>query len=305
MRANRIGSHVIPLDMTSEAATPGFFESVEECTECEFFLEGSTRGLLAGLGDGGRAGHLVDLACGVGEPGLSLLRAGYAGRLTGIDTSPQLIEAARQRAADEGFAADAHFVVGDMDALEFADASVDAVVSRMGALLLGDPARTAREIGRILVPGGRFSIAAWAEMERHPIMVLTHDALLTCVSADQVPDLSGWFRQMATPGVRSGWMHAAGLSAVEVEPFEWACHFPDFESCWSLGRTIWRSAMTSLDDGGVRRVRSALQEALQPWQTAFGDGYVITTTCQIVSGERPGQGEGTEMPRRAPRPNRL
>ncbi len=55
-----------------------------------------------------------------------------------------------------------------MEKLDVPDAGNDAAVSRMGALLVGDPVATAHEMARVLKPGGRFSVAAWTEAEVNP-----------------------------------------------------------------------------------------------------------------------------------------
>lgn len=168
-------------------------------------LDACTGAMVAALGDDlGLQPRVVDLGCGVGEPGLSLLRTHHDWHLTGIDLSPALVAAARQRAHELDLAARTTFITGSMDRLVLADGTVDAVISRMSALLLGDPAATAREMARVLKPGGRFAVAVWTRAEDHPLLALSHRAIVTHVAADVLPDLFTWFEQMAAPGVRDG-----------------------------------------------------------------------------------------------------
>ena len=75
--------------------------------------------------------------------------------MTGLDLTPELLAIARAQAPD------ITWVEGDAQDLPFADASFDAVLSVFGCMFAPDHQRTAREILRVLRPGGRAVIASW------------------------------------------------------------------------------------------------------------------------------------------------
>jgi ubiquinone/menaquinone biosynthesis C-methylase UbiE len=75
-------------------------------------------------------------------------------RLTGIELSPEMAAIGRERQAETGREADLR--VGDVQALEFGDASFDTVVSTLTMCTIPDPRQAAREAFRVLRPGGRF-----------------------------------------------------------------------------------------------------------------------------------------------------
>ncbi len=77
----------------------------------------------------------------------------------GVDTAERLIEVANERAAAEGLPAS--FTVADAQALPFADAMFDVVVSVMGVVYAPDARRALGEALRVTRPGGRVFIAAW------------------------------------------------------------------------------------------------------------------------------------------------
>ncbi|MCV7032238.1 class I SAM-dependent methyltransferase [Mycobacterium sherrisii] len=265
---------------------PGF-ETVDDCERCLLLLDACTGAIVSALGDDlGSQPNVVDLGCGVGEPGLSLVKTHHDWHLTGIDLSRALIAAARQHAQEQDLTDRTTFVTGSMDRLPIDDGTVDAVISRMGALLLGNPATTAREMARILEPGGRFALAVWARAEDHPLLTLSHRAITTHVAADLLPDLFTWFQQMAAPGVREGWLRAAGMSDVVVDTFDWVVHYPDFDSSWELAWSIWSGSLADLDELTVTRIRSTLHELLGQYESRFGDGHNIPATCQMIYGTR-------------------
>ena len=92
---------------------------------------------------------ILDIGCGAGFFGILL---GQKHRVTGIDLTPEMIEAARSLAAAER--SNAEFMVMDAEALDFADASFDAVISRNVMWNLPHPETAYREWLRVLKPGG-------------------------------------------------------------------------------------------------------------------------------------------------------
>ena len=112
-------------------------------------------------------GHVVaDLGCGHGGPGLWAARQTGA-TLIGIDLSPAGIELARRQAAQLGLDGQARFLVGDLAATGLPDASCDAVISLDVLMFVPDKAAAAREIARILRPGGRLAFTTWERLA-HP-----------------------------------------------------------------------------------------------------------------------------------------
>lgn len=128
-------------------------------------------GFLAGLGMLPRSA--VDLGCGTGGDAVYLAQRGI--ETTGLDLSPNALELARERAQRN----DVHvtWVVGDVLALPFDDASFELVTDRgcLHHVPHVDQPRYAREVARVLVPGGRLLIREMNEHGRHKHAVTEDD----------------------------------------------------------------------------------------------------------------------------------
>jgi SAM-dependent methyltransferase len=107
--------------------------------------EAAMRGLL-GLC---RLGDVLDVGSGDGV--LAALVAPRAKSVTCLDQSDKVIDAARRRLVDLD---NVRFVVGDMQALPFAEKSFDAVLLMNCLTYANDPARVLAEAARVLRPGG-------------------------------------------------------------------------------------------------------------------------------------------------------
>lgn len=109
---------------------------------------------------------LLDLACGMGGPGL-WVACETGARLTGIDVSKVALDFARQRAHNLGLTARAQFLHGTFATTGLRSSSIDGVMT-VDALQYAPDKRTAlAEIARVLRAGGRFAFACFElEAER-------------------------------------------------------------------------------------------------------------------------------------------
>ena len=101
--------------------------------------------------------RVLDIATGTGNLAIPLARSGCF--VTGVDIAPNLLAQARERATAEGLTA--QFDEGDAEALPYADASFDAVVTMFGAMFAPRPELVAKEMARVLKPGGLLAMANW------------------------------------------------------------------------------------------------------------------------------------------------
>jgi ubiquinone/menaquinone biosynthesis C-methylase UbiE len=100
---------------------------------------------------------LLDVATGSGNVAIPAALAGA--QVTGLDLTPKLFDAARQRAAEAGV--EITFVEGDAEKLPFDDRSFDRVTSCFGVMFAPRQDVAAGELVRVAKPGGRIVVAAW------------------------------------------------------------------------------------------------------------------------------------------------
>ena len=101
----------------------------------------------------------LDVGCGTGF--LSLELAGRGHRVTGIDFAPAMLALAKAKAAEAGAAI--RFEEADAEALPFAPASFDLVITRHVLWTLPHPEAAIDEWIRVLRPGGRLAIVDGAQ----------------------------------------------------------------------------------------------------------------------------------------------
>jgi ubiquinone/menaquinone biosynthesis C-methylase UbiE len=110
---------------------------------------------------------VLDIACGTGIlTRRAAALAGHAARVVGVDINPAMIEVARTLPVLGGASID--FRVGDGTALDLGDDEFDISYCQQGLQFFPDRVAGAREMRRVLRPGGTAVIAVWQGIERHP-----------------------------------------------------------------------------------------------------------------------------------------
>ncbi len=105
-----------------------------------------------------RSGQKVlDVAAGNGNATLAAARRWC--EVVSTDYVPSLLERGRSRATADGLSVE--FREADAEALPFADASFDAVVSTFGVMFTPDQHKAASELARVSKRGGKIGLANW------------------------------------------------------------------------------------------------------------------------------------------------
>jgi len=135
-----------------------------------------------------RPGEVVlDLGAGGGfDCFIAGPKVGPAGRVIGVDMTPDMVTKARRNiaayTAQTGLS-NVEFRLGEIENLPIADASVDVVISNCVLNLSPDKPRVWREIARVLKPGGRVAVSDLALRRPLPEVVRRDvEALVGCIA---------------------------------------------------------------------------------------------------------------------------
>jgi arsenite methyltransferase len=126
---------------------------------------------------------VLDLGSG---PGLDCFLAakavGQAGRVIGVDMTPEMIDKARENAEAGGYE-NVEFRLGEIEHLPVADSSVDIVISNCVINLSPEKAQVFEEAYRVLKPGGRLVVSDVVLLKALPDKVReSEDLLVGCVA---------------------------------------------------------------------------------------------------------------------------
>jgi SAM-dependent methyltransferase len=208
---------------------------------------------------------ILELAAGPGDTGFSALpRLLPGGRLVTTDVAPEMLDAARRRAAELGLE-DVSFAVEDAAALTFDDDAFDGILCRWGLMLIPDMDAAAAEMRRVARPGGRVALAVWASPDANEWMTASGRAALELgLTEPSDPEAPGPFR-LSGEGALEGVLSGAGLSvqAIEDVPLMW--HASSVDEWWEISADMSRLLAllrAQLTDDQLADVRQAAERRL-------------------------------------------
>jgi ubiquinone/menaquinone biosynthesis C-methylase UbiE len=152
---------------------------------------------------------VLDLGAGAGfDCFLAAQAVGDAGRVVGVDMTPEMVEKARANVAKND-ATNVEFRLGEIEHLPVADESVDVVISNCVVNLSPDKQQVFDEAFRVLEPGGRVAISDVVLTAELPAEVLDDpESVAACIAgASPIP-------------VVERLLSNAGFEAVSVEADE-------------------------------------------------------------------------------------
>jgi len=207
--------------------------------------------------------RVLDLACGTGDPAISLARlVGPKGMVTATDLSAGMVEVARANASRSG-ALNIDFREADMQALPFADASFDAVTSKIGIMYAVDLPKAVSEIRRVLSPGGRMAFAVWGPPDQGSYLGFVLGRFFARRVPEPPPPDMPFPLRFAAPGSLGAALRAAGLPSVEEETVVLPLPWPGSpEEVWMQFYDVAVPMRPYLDSFSTEERAAAFEEAL-------------------------------------------
>ncbi len=222
--------------------------------------------------------QLLDVACGSGQ--LALMAAKDGVEVTGVDIAGNLVERAQARAQAEGLPA--RFHEADAEALPFADASFDVVVSLIGAMFAPRPPLAARELLRVCEPGGTIAMANWTPKGFVGQMFKTVSKF---IAPSGMPSPVLWGDEST---VRERLSHGLSQLSLTKRQYLFSYPFPHSEvvEFFRLYYGPINRAFASLDDEGQAQLRQELETLWAAHNQAGADCTTVFAEYLEVVGIR-------------------
>ncbi|MDH5527677.1 MAG: class I SAM-dependent methyltransferase [Nitrospirota bacterium] len=231
--------------------------------------------------------RLLDVACGTGEPGLTVARRlGSQVQVTLTDAAEGMIGAARKKAQREGLD-NVQFSAMPAHELNFPDCTFDRVLCRFGVMFFPDPVVGLGKIWRVLKPGGRFALAVWAGADRMPLMRISAEVINPLLPPDTPKVALAQVTSLGAEGVLDAALQAAGFSNFTISHHELEYIFPSFDAYWDLTESseIIKQQMDALTPEQQAMVRDEVANLARAYHTKDGT-LVLPHTYIVASGTR-------------------
>ena len=231
--------------------------------------------------------RLLELACGAGGVGLAAAeRLAPGGDVVLSDVVPEMTAIASARAGALGLG-NVTTCVLDLERIEQPDGSYDVVLCREGLMFAPDPARAAREIRRVLRPGGRVALAVWGPRDRNPWLGVVLDAVSAQLGKPvPPPGIPGPF-SLGDADKLAALLSDAELSDVVISELPVPLRAVSFDEWWARTCALagpLAKILASLPADAAQALRTRAREAIRAYETP--DGLEFPGLALLAGGRR-------------------
>ena len=225
--------------------------------------------------------EVLDVAAGNGNVAVLAAREGAA--VVASDLTPEMVELGRMRTETEGL--DVQWMIADAEQLPFEDARFDCAASVFGVMFAPRPEVAAREMVRVVRPGGTLGMANWSPGGFAGRWFELSTSYAPPMPAE-VPPAHDWGREDV---VRERLEGLAGSVSVERRTVRWSA-----ESAEAMLKFFGETAgpavalFESLDDGARERLRRDFGTLVEEFNLATDGSVAVDSEYLLVVARRRG-----------------
>ncbi|MGC8751673.1 class I SAM-dependent methyltransferase [Hydrotalea sp.] len=229
---------------------------------------------------------VLDIASGTGEPALTIAERLHKGKVVMTDLSDKMLDVAREKATKKGIL-NVDTVVCDVCELPFANNTFDAVTCRFGFMFFPDMHLAAREMIRVLKPGGKLVTAVWGVPEKNIWVTAIANSIQQHLQLPvPPPEAPGMFR-CAKKGLLKNIFEQEQLKNVFEQEVNSQLHSGTAEMYWNMMTEIAAPFVSALSKADANTAATIKKEAIQTIEQHFGKVNVsIDASALVIGGEK-------------------
>lgn len=223
---------------------------------------------------------VLDVAAGTGEPGLTIAGMIKKGKLICTDQAEGMLAIAEEKAKAKGLD-NFETKVCDVSELPFADNRFDCVSCRFGFMFFPDMLLAAKEMARVLKPGGRVAFSVWGAPEKNFWVTAMGGTINKNMQLQPPPPgAPGMFRCAAT-GLMTGIFKEAGMSIISEKEINSKLLCGTTDVYWDMMMEIaapFVSALSKADDAMKAKIKKEVYELVNteyPGEVNFNSSAIV------------------------------
>lgn len=229
---------------------------------------------------------VLDIACGTGEPGLTIAKLAGKGKVTGIDLAEHMLEIANEHARNKQIR-NYDTLVCDVCELPFDQNFFDKISCRMGFMFFPDMQLASDQMYKVLKPGGRMATAVWAGPAKNVWISSIMSTISRNMQIPPPPEGAPSIFRCAKPGMIKGIMEKSGFKNVKEKEVNGKMLLEGFEIFWNMMNEVAApvvSALSKADDTMKEKIKNEVKESSASYLT--NKGLELDYGALIISGEK-------------------
>jgi len=229
---------------------------------------------------------VLDIAAGTGEPGLTIATMVTNGKVIITDLSDDMLAIARENALLKGIT-NIETKACDVCELPFEDNTFDAISCRFGFMFFPDMLLAAKEMMRVLKPGGRIATAVWNGPEKNFWITAAMGTINRNMELPPPPPGSPGMFRCAKDGLIADLFQQAGLKNTKQVEVTGQLNSNTADNYWNLMTEVAApivAALSKADDAMKAKIKTEVFDAINQ---KYPDGKVqIDSSALVIYGEK-------------------
>lgn len=223
--------------------------------------------------------HILDIATGTGEPGISIAKMLDGGKVVGTDLSEDMLTVAIENATKQGIC-NFETVCCDVSAMPFDNQTFDAISCRCGFMFFPDMDVALSEMIRVLKPGGRIIAAVWNVPQKNFWIAVSMETMISRLQLKPpAPGAPGLFR-CAEQGYMTALFRKAGLQYIHEKEVAGKLSCNTIDTYWNfISEVASPTAFSKADESIKQQIKNeVLDKALKRCPTgsiAFDSNAIV------------------------------
>jgi ubiquinone/menaquinone biosynthesis C-methylase UbiE len=216
--------------------------------------------------------NVLDIACGTGEPGLTIAGMAYDGHVTGTDISDQMLEIAKSNAEAKSIM-NYETKVCDVSELPFKENMFDKISCRMGFMFFPDMKLASDQMYKVLKPGGKMATSVWGSPDKNIWVTTIMGIINRTMQLTPPPENAPSIFRCAKPGLLKQILESSGFKDVQEQEINGKVVFKDFEFFWTMMNEVAAPVVAGLskaDDETKQKIKNEVNDQASRYITSKG-----------------------------------
>ncbi|WP_317899889.1 class I SAM-dependent methyltransferase [Aurantibacillus circumpalustris] len=229
---------------------------------------------------------VLDIAAGTGEPGLSIAQKLSNGSVIITDLSENMLEIAIRNAKRRGIINIKTYAC-DVSKLPFADNSFDAISCRLGFMFFPDMILAAKEMLRVLKPGGRISASVWNIPAKNFWITAMMGPISKYLNLPPAPEGAPGIFRCSKEGLMEDLFIQAGFKNITLKEIEQQLDCKTTDVYWNIMTEVAAPVVEGLGKADTWMAEKIKTEVFQVVNQKYPQGNILMdSSALLIYGEK-------------------
>ena len=229
---------------------------------------------------------VLDVAAGTGEPGLTIASMLSGGKVIITDLAEDMLVIARESAKQRGIE-NIEIRACDVCDLPFPDNTFDAISCRFGFMFFPDMLLAAKEMVRVLKPGGRIATSVWYSPEKNFWVTAIMGTINRNMELPPPPPGSPGMFRCAKDGFMTDLFSQAGVKNIRTKEVAGKMNCKTTDVYWNMMTEIGAPIVAALNKADDAMKEKIKKEVFQTVNQKYPSGNIsIESSALVVYGEK-------------------